>query len=511
MNNNILKPLCYVAIAMFAIGCTDLAVEETDSLVVETDEGFLGLDPADALNASYGDLRSFGTTQADVYALAEVTSDELLVPTRGVDWGDNGTWRALHLQNWTPTHNFILNAWNQLNGNVFRTNQALHEKTNPNAQQAAEAKFLRAFNMYWILDFWGQAPFREADEGVEVTPRVFNAQQTFDFIIKDLTEALPVLPALGPGAANALQANKANANFLLAKMYLNKHIFLGTGTAAEADMQKVVEHVDAITALGFDIKDEYFDIFNRNERDNNPELILWTTAAPAWRIWHGLHYNQKSPTNMGGGWNGFSTTSEFYSLFEGDPGVNGNLEENNQEERRGFVRKDGIGYGFLIGQQYGLDGEALQDRSSTPLVYTPDFPNGLTGNNEKNGIRIIKYHPDVTTWEGYYILMRYSDAHLMKAEALARMGDMPAALALVNELRALREATPLATLELNDILDERGRELYIEGWRRNDQIRFGTFTEAHELKPATEEFRRLFPIPATALTTNPDLVQNEGY
>jgi hypothetical protein len=62
-----------------------------------------------------------------------------------------------------------------------------------------------------------------------------------------------------------------------------------------------------------------------------------------------------------------------------------------------------------------------------------------------------------------------------------------------------------------DILDERGRELYIEGWRRNDQIRFGTFTQPFALKESTEEFRILFPIPANALSSNPNLVQNPGY
>ncbi|HSI68877.1 MAG TPA: RagB/SusD family nutrient uptake outer membrane protein, partial [Gillisia sp.] len=62
-----------------------------------------------------------------------------------------------------------------------------------------------------------------------------------------------------------------------------------------------------------------------------------------------------------------------------------------------------------------------------------------------------------------------------------------------------------------EMLNERGRELYIEMWRRQDLIRFGKFTEAWEFKPATEDFRNLFPIPSIALNSNPNLVQNEGY
>ena len=75
----------------------------------------------------------------------------------------------------------------------------------------------------------------------------------------------------------------------------------------------------------------------------------------------------------------------------------------------------------------------------------------------------------------------------------------------------MRNASPAATIELMDILDECGRELYIEGGRRNDQIRFGTFTRPFALKDNAEEFRILFPIPANALSSNPNLVQNAGY
>jgi starch-binding outer membrane protein, SusD/RagB family len=510
MKNTIIKPLCLSALIVLGAGCTNLEVENLDSIVVETDGVFTGVNAADALNTSYNDMRGYATTQENLYALSEVTTDALVVPTRGVDWGDNGLWRSLHLQNWNPQHNFIIGSWNQLNSNVFRTNQILHPASNATASQAAQAKFLRAVNMFWIIDLWGQAPFREADEGVEVTPIVLDAATAVNnYILRDLEEALPELAATGPNAAQTLTATQAAAHFLLAKVYLNKHVFLGEASATNADMQKVVEHVDAITALGFAIEDDFFQIFNINERDNNRELIWWTDAGPAWRIWHGLHYNQIAPTFDGGGWNGFSTTADFYALFEG-PADQPNAPGMGQEERRGFVPQNGIGFGFLQGQQYGMNGEALRDRSGAPLAFTTDFP-GLSGNNERTGIRVIKYHPNWNTWDGYYVLFRYSDAHLMKAEAMARMGDMPGAMQLINELRNLRDATPMTTLSMQDILDERGREMYVEGWRRQDLIRFNAFTDEWSLKPATEEFRRLFPIPSLALTTNPNLVQNPGY
>ena len=99
----------------------------------------------------------------------------------------------------------------------------------------------------------------------------------------------------------------------------------------------------------------------------------------------------------------------------------------------------------------------------------------------------------------------------MKAEALLRNGQTGEALAMVNELRAVRGASPLASLDEAAMLDERGRELYWEGIRRVDQIRFGTFTDTWAEKTVTDPFRIVYPIPQQALDSNPNLVQNPGY
>ena len=106
----------------------------------------------------------------------------------------------------------------------------------------------------------------------------------------------------------------------------------------------------------------------------------------------------------------------------------------------------------------------------------------------------------------------WASATLLKAEALHRTGDVAGASALVNELRTLRGASDLgAAVTLDDILAERGRELYWEGWRRQDLIRFGKFLDAWQEKPASGNERLLFAIPAAALSVNPNLVQNAGY
>lgn len=504
------------------IACTDLEIEQTDSIISkDTGSGFEPLaNPASSLSDLYNKVGGDFATQENMYALSEVTTDELVVPTRGTDWGDNGVWRQLHTHTWTPAHLFIKNAWNNLNQNVFRATEII--ESNPDASVLAEAKFLRAFNMFFIMDYFGSVPFREVDEGPEVNPKVFSRTEAFDMVESDLQEALAGLPDGTPGTANTVAASKAAANFLLAKLYINAHVYKGTGTPDNADMQKVIDAVDAINAQGFAIESTgYFKIF---EPTDNTETIFYLMSDIGARIWNSMHYNQNSPDNTGGGWNGFTTLAEFYDSFEGNP--NSNNVGDGQEERRGYVpdattsndQNLGIGYGFLINQQYNEDGSKLKNRQGGDLVFTKEVPS-LVGNGEAEGVRVIKYHPhdptdtddQVNSFRKHQVLFRYADAHLMKAEAMMRMGGDPTAM--VNELRQSRENTPaLANVTEDVLLAERGRELYIEFWRRNDLVRFDKFTAPWALKEVTGDPNvNLFPIPETALLSNPNLVQNPGY
>ncbi len=505
--------LLIVLSILLVFSCTDLEIEESDSLIADSETEFTGIEnPGPFLDNIYnGDLKGITENQQDLYALNEVTTDELLVPTRGTDWGDNGVWRQLHEHTWSDQHQYVLNNWNNLNQLVFRATQLIDDRTTTTTpEQTAFAKFARAYAMFWVMDMYGVAPFRTPGDPPSVLPMVMTRAEAFDFILDDLNTALPDLPARGPSDLN-LRPTKAAANFLLAKLYLNKHIYLGTGTPDASDMTTVVQLIDSIEADGYALQAGYFDIFTS---DVDTETIFFSIASVGNRMWNGLHYNQNSPDNEGGGWNGWSTLAEFYDLFEGDPNIN--VPGSGQEERRGFVPTDGsnlgIGYGFLIGQQYDENGNPLRDRPGNPLAYEKQFP-ALAGNNERTGIRTIKYHPENGSFTGHQILFRYADAHLMKAEAIFRggtSGDDP--LTMVNELRSIRNtSSSLSALTDQDILDERGRELYKEFWRRNDLIRFGKFAEPWELKLNNDDFRALFPIPSAALISNPNLTQNPGY
>lgn len=519
--------LVLALVGMTLTSCTDLVIEGTDSILQDESPSFEGLtDPDGSLNGLYQSTYGMIGDQANWFALNEVTTDETLVPTRGTDWSDNGIWRQLHNHRWKQDHGFLLTVWNQLNINQFRASEIIDPLSNASAQTVAGAKFLRAFNMYFTLDFWGQVPFKEATAPNAQLPTTLSASEAYDFILNDLNDAIAGLPSVGP-SAETNRANKAAAYYLKAKVILNSERYTGT----TPNYAEVISAVDAIDAEGYALQAGYFDIFTPAV---DTETIWYANEALSIgnRIWNGLHYNHTTPNQGGGGWNGFSALSEFYDLFEGDASENYGAVDgtplNNQEERRGFVPNAasadeginyGFGYGFLIGQQYDGDGSALTDRSGAPLVLTRAID--LNNSNEAQGIRILKYHPNPAgvgipssddSFRAHEIIFRYSDAYLMKAEAMARGGSD--ATTMINDLRTLRGASPLGSVSLNDILDERARELYIEFWRRNDLIRFGQFTKNWEWKDEREignEIRNLFPIPLAALVSNPNLTQNEGY
>lgn len=512
-----------LVLMFFAIlSCTNLEIDGTDSILSETPTFNGVLDPSGSLTSLYQATYGMLGDQANFFALNEVTTDETLVPTRGTDWSDNGIWRQLHNHTWKQDHAFLLTTWNQLNGNAFKATEIIDPLSQASPQQVAEAKFLRAFNMYFVLDFWGIAPFRNATDPGSSVPVVFSAQEAYDFIIQDLNDAIGGLPTVTAPSLTTNRASKAAANYLKAKVILNSERYTGS----QPNYNDVISAVDAISGDGFALVSGYFNIFNPAA---DTETIWYANEALGIgnRIWNGLHYNHTTPNQGGGGWNGFSTLSEFYDLFEGDP--NSNYIGSGQEERRGFVpdasnasdqTNYGIGYGFIVGQQYdGADGSPLTDRSGNSLIMTREL--SLTNSNEANGIRIIKYHPNPSginvvaedeSFRAHELIFRYADAHLMKAEAMMRSGQD--ATALVNQLRSIRGATPLPNVTEQDMLDERGRELYYEIWRRNDLIRFGQFTRDWEFKdPSTvgDVNKNLFPIPLAALVSNPNLVQNPGY
>ena len=216
-----------------------------------------------------------------------------------------------------------------------------------------------------------------------------------------------------------------------------------------------------------------------------------------------LHYNQ-NPS----GWNGFSTLGSFYDSFE-------DSDERKGVSYPGMTDVGGYGTGFLEGQQFDADGNALEDRKGNPLAFTKEVALRESGDNlEVTGIRVIKYVVDYNGGDNPdndYVYLRYADVLLMKAEAEMRMGNSGEALSIVNQIRASRGAAELGSIDMDGMLAERGRELFWEGHRRTDLQRFGKFLDAWENKPASDSKYLLFAIPDQSLAANPNLQQNPGF
>src|SRR5688572_15752086 len=488
--------------------CTDLVTDEVDSQVIVDTGGATNVDPVAALAGSYEALGAF-TDQANIYSLIEHTSDELIPPTRGVDWSDNGVWRSLYTHTWDPSHSYINNAWNTLNENAYNT-QAIMEASAVTPQQTAEAKFLRAFNRYYIIDFWGVLPDRKTNEGGEVNPTVYTRSEGFDLVEQDLIEALPNLPTIAAGAVPQPTASKAAANAMLSRLYLNKAVYTaanaeGPYTFDVADMNKVIQHAAAVMDDGYQLNPNYFDNFKRT--GPSTEVILTSKqGSPQNRVYMTLHYNQ-NPS----GWNGFATLSDFYAKFDANDKRKG-IPAGQIPGLASGDQYSGIGLGFLIGQQKNDDGEDITDtRTGLPLVFSSDVP--LSGAATNKGIRVMKYHP---AFYDRYVLLRFGEVYLNMVEAKVRGGthasSPSSALEDINALRAIRGAQPLGSVTIQDVLDERGRELYWEGLRRIDLIRFGKFNESWPEKgDNTDAYRVLYSIPQLAIDTNPNLTQNPGY
>jgi starch-binding outer membrane protein, SusD/RagB family len=550
--NKKIKKGFFIPVAIVIMTSCSLNIDETDSLITEGGSAvFNGVEnPGASVDNLYNNLTGAEgqpgqmNTQEELYALTEVTTDELVVPTRGTDWGDNGVWRTLHAHTWGPTHRDVIAVWNNKNRAVLRATEVIDPLSNSTEEQIAQAKFMRAYNMWIIMDGFGQVPFRNPTDGPDVTPTVKTRTEAYDFIVQDLTDAIAGLPVSNPVASLKTRAVKATARFLLARVKLNSAVYNGAYSAN--DLQDVINLVNAIEADGYAlVGGNFFEIFI-GPNFTNTDVIWALSTDVGTKMWSGLHYRQGTTGNTGGGWNGFTTLAEFYDKFAGP--ANTNAVNSGQEERRGYTQtpastsaiNGGFGYGFQLGQMYGwryLDenGEetpakepedaapdeqyvdevgflvTLTDRSGNPLVFTKELP-GLIGNNEVTGIRLLKYSPANGAFASGTVIFRFADAHLMRAEAMLRKGDAGSAIVEVNELRALRDNTPsLTTLTEAEMLDERGRELYQEFVRRTDMIRFGRFKNSRGFKQAGDGHTDLFPIPAPALLSNPSLVQNPGY
>lgn len=527
-------------------GCTKLDQNLQDGFFqLPTTAG--AVDVQGLLNATYNDMNGLMHAQDLLFSLQETTSDEALIPARGGDWDDNGVWRVMHTHTWDALHVQIKNVFNGLGKLQSDALSAAYNSKN-DQERHAEALFLRSVAQFYMLDLYGQVPYRQIDEYAGLTAAsVLQPQEAIDTLVNTLTSIIPQLSATN----SPYSASPDAAKFLLMKVLLNKGAFLYKTTATptsiptftDADMQQVIALGNEIVISGkYSLTGNYFDNFGPlNATLSKEEILAWPNNGSASSSVQGrgngginsrwmmtLHYNSWDQNNTYGsaGWNGFSTVADFYNTFEAtDSRVGG-------RPYTGVTDKSGLKPGFVVGPQFNEAGQPIKDRQGNPLSFTPDVNNIEIDKNrlEVAGIRVVKYPPDYNAYSSgnqtnQLQIFRYADALLMVAEAKMRLQapDMAGALSIVNELRQARGASLLGSLTLvdesnvaspNTLLAERGREMYWESWRRQDLIRFGVFLMPWALKEASadkDNTHLLFPISPDQLLANPNLHQNPGY
>ncbi|MBN2275129.1 MAG: RagB/SusD family nutrient uptake outer membrane protein [Bacteroidales bacterium] len=507
--------------------CTDLEEIPQDKVTSET----LIEDPdliPNLIAPALGQLKGLWYRES-YWGLQEACSDELCFPTRGTDWFDGGVWQEQWLHTWTPVHRDVAATWNRLNSAIAAANFGIsvlgtdEDVTDEIKGYRSMLRFLRDFYMYCLIDLYGVSPYRDPySTDYTTSPVYLTREQAFYFIVSDLKTILDDMPE--KASTDYGVPNRDACCMLLAKMYINKEVFVG-----QAAWDSSLIYLNQIIDPGsYQLADNYFGMFGPDNHLNflqpGDEAIFVTELDDDQSygiddqvIWikHTFHYNQFLMGDYQNNWNGCVAPEGYLNecwFNDTDTATDVRWVDSTIYPVMAVVN------GFNYGQQYNTAGEALGDRGGLPLYFTFDCP--LDDANESQGVRVLKYAPrdqpvNIMRTPNDFIIYRYADALLMKAECLARNGNMGEALIIVNEIRTKRKAPALASMELIDILRERGRELYWEGHRRQDMIRFGTFLNPKPLmnKPdPSPETAKLVPIPQTAIeAAEGALKQNPGY
>lgn len=516
----------------------------------------------------------YGSDGGSVHTFQEFSSDASMIPGRQGDWLDGGAWQNIFLHNFESSVSKYNDVWNNLyrviglaNSSIDRLNKYLGEHPEY-ADYVYELRALRAIYYYYVMDLFGQVPLVVSSEVNANEVAQSNRSDVFKFVTSELAECIPHLS--GQKSQNEGEyygrITKAVAYMCMAKCAINAPVytiddttptcysaFVGTdksgkATASEEQGKTISEMgkkinitldgetrnawetaaycADQIASLGYRLQPSYADNFivaNQNSVEN-----IWTRPNDCvnykiedYNIVRTLHYNHGGAIGYQG-WNGACSSKQQmlvygYGTANPDPRLKLNFytDKDYMEETGKAVE----------------DGATGKDLEYMPLAVKVDFSADDDPHAMKcAGARMKKYEFDKSTTQQYsfnndLVIWRYADALLLKAEAEYRMGNKAEALTIVNEVRGRVAATPRTELTLNDILDERMLELAWEGVRRQDQIRFCTFTEptvdrfngvthnasAGDYNDDTQGYTIVYPIPYAVLNLNKNLKQNPGY
>ena len=476
--------------------------------------------PAGDGDIAGADEGSTGYTRMQFY-LQVASTDEAIIR-----WNDAGV-PDFHNMSWTPSNAFSSAYYNRLGqqiafANSFIDNAKALDSDSEVAYYIAEARFIRAYAYYNIIDAFGKAPLVTSSKAA-LKPAQNTRAELFTFVENELKDLETKLKAARTNEYGRVDVVAAQA--LLARLYLNAKVYTGTDRYTDC-----ITYAKKVIASSYSLHTTdknnngtaYDDLFLADNNSNGAQnefiflasfdgLDTKTFGGPAFII-HGATGGNMNASNLGinGGWGGITTTKEFVSKFEAST-RNGNNEPIAWNDKRAMFHTDGQTY----------------DNTE----YSKDFTKGgyaITKFKNISSTGVAGKDPSKDFPDTDLPLIRLAEIYLTYAEAVLRGGtggDRTTALGYINQLRTRAYGSTAgniadADLTLDFILDERARELYWEGLRRTDLIRYDKFTGGSYLWSfkggaasgvAVPDYRNLFPIPQDAHAANENLSQNTGY
>ncbi len=427
--------------------------------------------------------------------------------------GDTGT-RELNRAIWDGNNPFFRGFYSRAMFQVALSNEFLRQSTDDKldsrnissserqeiALYRQEARALRAMAYYHLIDIFGQAIFLTESNQVGESGPAYNRQQLFDFVESELLSIIPDLYA--PNAAPYGRLDQGFARMILAKLYLNAGVYIG-----QDKNQECMNILDPIMGV-YTLNPNYLNNFNA-DNDSSPEMIFGVPSD-------GIRMQSYSAITviMNGQVGSIESNGLDFGISQG--GWGGALrvrkqfaDKFNATEYTNDVRNTLI----TSGRPIDIADIAARDQGYIISKFSNKTSGGINGSDET--------FPDTD-----FPMFRLADAYLMWAEAQVRKDGSAnsTSLGYINALRT-RANNPNNNLSSGDvtldfILDERSRELYWEGHRRQDLIRFNRFTGgsynwawkgngANGI--ALPPHMKLFPFHPATLGANPNLTQNSGY
>lgn len=553
--NRCLLALGLVLAAM--VSCTKLQTN-VYSVVPATSYWQTPAQVAAGVAPAYSTLNGVLALGGDIGNMIEGVTDEMVVPTRGNDWGDAGHWNALWYHSYEPTNANWNNGWNDVFAGISKCNLIISSVNGISPAPStlpsiiAQVKTMRAYYYYLAMSVFGNVPI-VTDTTTSSTPATQSRVNVYNFIVSDLQASLPNLTS-EVDANTYGQVTKYFAYALLARLYLNAIVFTGTpGTsygAGQTNYPMAINYCDSVMAGPYSLMNDYFDNFMPSNGPGSTENIY------AWPCDHTnnksndwensiLHYQSYLAFGMATGanlWNGFCAQADFYNTFDttstySQSGSYTLRTYNDMRSGQWLIGQQFIGtYNYPPYQNVTASGPTAQyvidAGTGANLAFNPNFTlfSDPSPAGRLAGVRNIKYFPAASSgqngsdMDNDEVIFRLAEIYLIKAEAELRSGTNTGdALNLVNALRTRaygNASQNFASLTLATLLAEKAREMAYEGIRRDDLIRYEVsgngpyFTTARTVGAKAADPNQhwmVFPIPALQIVANPNLQQNPGY